>query len=105
MINLISQASLKGKKASKKSERGKGGKKEKKKEARGRERKSDNYWLINMATFEADNLNSIFYIKPLKFKMYFYLIPGHIKNKYLMITAYMGCDYFTFKFHASSPMY
>lgn len=58
-----------------------------------------------MATFEADDLKSIFYIKPLKFETYFYLIPDHIENKYLMITAYMSCNYFTFKFHASSPMY
>lgn len=28
----------------------------------------------------------------------------HAENKYLMITAYMGCDYFPFKFHVSSPM-
>lgn len=57
-----------------------------------------------MATFEADDLTSIFYIKPLKFETHFCLIPDHIENKYLMITAYMDCDYFTVKFHASSPM-
>lgn len=52
-----------------------------------------------MATFEADDIKSIFYIKSLKFEMYFYLIPDHIDNKYLMITTYMDCDNFTFKFH------